>query len=326
MVDGTIEEKKSRGQSEVQQNWPDLSLPRVFVVSSGLDVASAVLTYPLWHVKTREQAAGAASSLQAVRELQRGPHGLRGLYRGAAFGTLGMLPAHFVHLVSYEWSKWHLSECVPPNAAPAVAAAFAECCWVALAMPVENVTVRVQCVPASVPLRQCGAAARDLVALCRGPEGPLRLWRGGLLGLATTVPQAAIWWLVYENTKSWLLCRNPSGRVPAEDGLVGSSVDQGVVDLRMAGGGCAAAAVLASCLTTLLTNPLDVLKARAQAGGHPAQSLASLSRLGGTPLWRLVVGGLGPRLLLVSLAGLSESAVYEATMHYGTSCSSWGLS
>ncbi|CAJ1412802.1 unnamed protein product [Effrenium voratum] len=54
----------------VQQNWQRLDLCRVCLVSCSLDVALSAVSYPLWHLKTREQVLG-SSAAQHCRELWR---------------------------------------------------------------------------------------------------------------------------------------------------------------------------------------------------------------------------------------------------------------
>eukprot|EP00933_Yihiella_yeosuensis_P039495 TRINITY_DN33545_c0_g1_i1.p1 TRINITY_DN33545_c0_g1~~TRINITY_DN33545_c0_g1_i1.p1 ORF type:complete len:330 (+),score=51.20 TRINITY_DN33545_c0_g1_i1:49-990(+) len=290
-------------QLELNQHWSSLSIPRVCAVTATCDLGFAVVTYPLWHLKTRLQAGGPTSTIAAARELisQRGPSGL---YRGAVFGTFGILPANIIYVLSYEWSKHYLSGHVSAAAAPAAAAVLAEGIFTLLASPVENVVVRMQCLPASAPHLRFGKSATEFGELWKA-GGPLRLWRGGLLGLASNLPQATIWWLVYENSKSWL-----------QKDKVGDGAATSVMDAGAHTSGCATAAVVASCVATLLTNPIDVVKVRAQsapAAGH----FSPLACFRSESLFVLFVRGLFPRLALAACAGLSESAVYEVTMHYG---------
>ncbi|CAK9038771.1 unnamed protein product [Durusdinium trenchii] len=187
-----------QAQAELHQHWPSLDLTRVCLVVS----------YPLWHLKTREQVLG-SSCLQHGRELIK--HlGLRGMYRGGLFGTLALLPGHCLWYMAYEGSKWHLTPRLPARMAPAAAAALAECCWVVSSMPVENVVVRLQCRPARAPPLHWGASLLELRALYQ--EGGLRRWwNGSVLGLAASLPQSALWWMVYENSKSFLLPHPPTG-------------------------------------------------------------------------------------------------------------------
>ncbi|CAJ1330626.1 unnamed protein product [Effrenium voratum] len=227
----------------VQQNWQRLDLCRVCLVSCSLDVALSAVSYPLWHLKTREQVLG-SSAAQHCRELWRAQR-CRGLYRGVVFATGALLPVNCLWCLAYEWSKWHLSQRLPAaSAAPALAACAAECVWVAFAMPVENVAVRFHCRPPSEQLRW-GASAAELKKLWQ-EGGVRRWWNGGLLGLASSLPQSAIWWMVYENSKCFLLPRSERE------------------DLAQHGAAAGGAAVVASCATTLLLNPLDVVKSQKQ--------------------------------------------------------------
>ncbi|CAE7275137.1 Slc25a44 [Symbiodinium natans] len=295
--------KRSGRQAEVQQNWESLDLARVCGVTCAVDIALAVVSYPLWHLKTREQVLG-GSAASHLRDLHR-HHGWPGLYRGALFGTVGLLPGFCCWVVAYEWTKWHAARLLPSSAAPGVAAAVGECCWIALAMPVENVAVRMQCREASAPLLRPGASWHEVQTLWR-EGGPTRCWNGGLLGLASSLPHSATWWLVYENSKSFLLASKAFDQVRPE-------VKQGV-----AAAGCAAAAIAASCATTLLLNPLDVVKSQVQAASCK-EKISLRQYFGGQSLARLFLRGLGPRLILAAAHGLSDCFTYEATMHFGKS-------
>lgn len=260
-----------QAQAELQQHWPSLDLSRVCAVGCVVDVALSAVSYPLWHLKTREQVLGRGCA-QHFRELLH-QAGWRGFYRGALFGTFALLPGHCVWYLAYEGSKWHLTPFFPERTAPAAAAAVAECCYVACAMPVENVVVRIQCRKASAPQLRWGASLQELRRLWQ--EGGLRRWwNGSLLGLATSLPQSAIWWMVYENSKSFLL----------------PGTNEAVVKQRSLG--AAGAAVLASLVTTFLLNPLDVMKSQVQAASSSSQvPTAALKQ----SFSKLFLSGLAPR-------------------------------
>lgn len=250
-----------------------------------LDLSFASVTYPLWLLKTREQDSGASTRLVARQLWHQGP---RCFYRGALLGTVGLMPAHNAYLCTYEWAKFHAgSRGVPSALAPALAAPCAECAYLALGAPVEVATVRAQCAaPGSVPPR----GVEELAALWRS-GGLARLYRGWSYSLAASLPESALWWLVYENAKV-ALRQLDVGHVPA----------------------VFSASVAASVSSTLIVNPLDVLKTRAQVG-------RSAGDPGRPSLLQLFTRGLTPRLIAAGLAGLFESSGYEAIMHYGQASS-----
>jgi len=267
-------------------HWPQLCLPRACTVNGCCDVALGLATYPMWHLKTQEQAAGAPSAAQAARGIMR-HHGLLGLYKGGLFGITGLLPATSAYLCAYECSKYHLGKRLPHSVVPALAAAIAECSHVVLATPVEVVTVRVQCSGPSTPRVGAAAELRELWRI----GGLQRLYSGGALNLASSIPEGAFWWVAYENCKA-LLRR-------AEVSLSTAYACSGVV---------------ASTIATLLVNPIDVLKTRAQAG----LGLSTAAGLGGEFTWPfLFARGLIPRLAMAAVGGLFESASYETVMYYG---------
>lgn len=282
---GSIRRHTARVVEDDFHHWPHLSVARVCAISASLDIVMAVVTYPLWHLKTREQAADAASTLQAARSIvqQQGP---QGLYRGAMLGTFGLLPAHGAYICIYEWAKCRCSTYLPQWATPAAAAAAAECAYASLATPIEVLTVRKQCAPAGVPPR--GLIVDMRLLWCSG--GLLSFYRGGLLSLATSLPEGAIWWVVYEKCKAT---------------LCGADVNPLVA--------CSGSAIFASSASTLLVNPMDVLKTRAQAG----QAVLKQRPWRQEPLWCFFARGLIPRLATAAVGGLCESSTYEITMCYG---------
>lgn len=262
-------------------HWPHLSIARVCTISASMDVALAVFTYPLWHLKTRSQATDAASTLQAARSVTQ-RHGLRGLYRGCILGTLGLAPAHSVYVCTYEWAKYRFSTCCPTWLAPGLAALVGDCIYCALALPVEVLTVRRQIAALGTPLRALFVDVRCLWA----QGGLASFYRGGLLSLAQTLPESTLWWMVYEQSKANLL------------GLGASQL------MAMSG-----SAIMASVVSAAATNPVDVMKTRVQSGQVMLQR--------GQPLGCLFARGLIPRLAAAMLIGQTESYTYEAAMHYG---------
>lgn len=297
-------------------HWPFLSLPRILVLTACFDTCIGFMTYPLWHLKTREQVLGSASSsLRAARDVVRAhggwtKDGVRGLYRGALFGVVGLVPAHGAYLCAYECSKYRLSNALPLCAAPfapAFAAAVAETVHIVLAMPVEVVTVGRQCVgPVSGAAPPKSAAAELRSHWRRG--GLARLYRGGLLTYSSNLPESIIWWLIYENCKSLFLRRSEARATsaPNEAGIYHRSCASHA-------GALAGSAVVASTLACVVVNPIDVLKTRVQSG--QAWSRAFDAR--GEPRWRFLTRGLLPRLALAAVSGVMESGSYETIMYYG---------
>jgi len=281
-------------------HWPQLNVPAVCCLSGCCDMALASLTYPLWHLKTREQVSTDVSSMfRASRDILQ-QRGVRGLYRGALFGTVGLLPAHSAYICAYEWSKFRLSSWIPLGAVPPLAAAAAEVSYVALATPVEVVTVRAQCAALAAPPLRAGGSLAQLWDIWRH-GGVAQLYRGGLYTLASSLPEAAMWWLVYEHSKAVLSRR-----------------DLGIT------GSCTCAAIAASLSSTVLVNPIDVLKTTAQAGQVSRLEWTQASR----QTWysfcqRFFTRGLRPRLAIAAIGGIPEAGAYEAIMHFGKSSFLW---
>lgn len=113
--------------------------------------------------------------------------------------------------------------------------------------------------------------ARRLVAR----DGPLGLYRGFFLSLATYGPSSAVWWGVYEAVKHQLRTRVPSyakASAASDDDYRASHAVAWTVATHAISGLCAA------ITSSFSTHPMDVVKTRYQVGGRGAARLLGARR------------------------------------------------
>ena len=181
---------------------------------SGL--CATLATYPLDLLRTRfaaqhSQRAEYASLPQAVRRILSSD-GVRGLYRGLPAALLGIVPLMAVQFQLYESCKTAVSPAAPLSALQQSSCGFVSGVLSKLAtMPLDVIKKRCQ-VQRFAHFKQPGqqAAAASLTLLDAAVsiwrrEGLPGLYRGSLPSLVKAGPNAAVLYLVYEQTMQRLL-------------------------------------------------------------------------------------------------------------------------
>jgi len=126
-------------------------------------------------------------------------------------------------------------------------------------------------------------------------DGVLGLWRGMGAHLASFMPQAAVWWASYEESKSLLARHGPASW-------------QGMPGHFLAG-------ISAGVVNSIVTNPLDTMKVRVQtkvgAGSSAFNCLYQMVRREGlTSLGK----GLAPKILMAAPVSALSGVCYELVM------------
>jgi solute carrier family 25 iron transporter 28/37 len=237
--------------------WAQVDPKRFFFFGTLFTITVDALIYPLQLVTTRVQVEARSratvweASLRVARDVFRRDGGA-GLYRGFVLFTAGGLPSQGAYFYGYNWARARLGEVAasqPPETRPpqflvdAAAGMFADVVAAPLWTPVEVVTTRLQI---QGPGAVAYAGARDAAARILRAEGVSGLFRGLSATVFAFGPASALWWSTYEATKR---------RLGALAGARGD--DSVVVD--------AAAGLLAGCVSSAVTNPLDIAKTRLQA-------------------------------------------------------------
>ncbi|CAK8996963.1 unnamed protein product [Durusdinium trenchii] len=207
-----------------------LSATQQALAGSTAKGATKLILYPLDTFKSRRQARR-FGELQEFRHLQT----LRGVYRGIVPKLLLYSPYQAVYMSAYITARDHLLQGPLGDSVAtfAVAGAVAEVAGSAIRLPMEVAKLRLQ----------LGAYSNSFQAFKDILMNPWRLTRG-------FVPQtimhdcsySACGWLFFESGRQWLYSLRGSSNLPVYENLL----------LGFAAG----------TLTSLVTNPFDVIKTR----------------------------------------------------------------
>lgn len=138
-------------------------------------------------------------------------------------------------------------------------------------------------------------------------EGPFGLWRGTGATLAFFGPNSAIWWLTHEHAKASFSSRF--------DKHVNASPCS-AADLEPSTSVLVASGALAGGVSTIFTNPLDVVKTRLQTSTSAISVEAVLRGVLCTVGWRGLYAGLVPRLLAVIPRSICSVLAYERAVEF----------
>jgi len=262
--------------------WPDLHLPTFFGTIAVTESLAFLAIYPLWYYKTLRQLPGSPGLDGKKLSLSK----IFSFYRGYSTATIGFFPGNAAYLTVYEFTKQHSGQLPGLNyvAATIPAAGLAELSYIALAMPIENVIIRMM----------ADERKRGWLPIAREVRIDRAYYRGTWATLLTAFPASCMWWPLYESFKLASTSHLPHL----------SHYQHGAV-----------AAFSASMITTTLLHPIDTAKARMQSGRGNYEITRSVKGLLGTIIKKEGISacfrGLGPRLLLSQIEGVLWSISYE---------------
>ena len=273
-------------QTPLGQQYPSAVFATAGLIS---DVVGVLLWVPADVVSQRVQmlsvADGAASTTPQIASAQP---------QHAAIGAEGASAAVSVSSSSSmdPWGRRPLRALRDLSAFPAAAP------------PPPPTTIASTSRPSRVPmLSSGGAAGPSFYATLQPPsgieiawricmrEGPLGLWRGTFATMLSLAPNSALWWLTHEESKQriskWLQRREDDAIV---HGLSGT---------------------LAGIVSTVATNPLDVVKTRLQCSESAVSATDVLKGLLNESGWRGLYSGLIPRLASAVPRSICTVLAYE---------------
>lgn len=233
--------------------WHHLDKRKFFVLGPCIFVFVRGLVYPFNLVKTRlfmqEKKSIYTGSLDAIRKIVK-YEGVRGLYRGYFASLLGLISGQ-LYISSYEMVRGQLHG-YSTEVKGLVGGACATLIGQTITVPVDIVTQH-RMMQGQVRQWTKGGGAKKSKAVSSlaiiqkilNHEGPRGLYKGYTVSLVTYAPGSAMWWSFYSGFY----------RIGVEHGLLEVSP----MPLVQAGSG-----VMAGLLTSILTNPLDVLRTRYQ--------------------------------------------------------------
>jgi len=280
-----------------QIKWVDLDFKKFFVLNLALNFAMDAITYPIELVRTRLQVQGSSmiqtsyptykNSLDGLFKVAR-EEGASGLFKGFNISQVGYVSSHIIYYSVYEVAKQRFQEAFPPSASTdpnanvfistGVAGAIAEIACCVISVPTEVATTRLQ-IQGSLSQAKytSGIDVLSQVYRCEGVQG----WYRGLGGtILRGIPSSAIWWGAYEVSKNKLHAINFRDKVPfvtgrndrklLADGTAVRTVEDEDPLLQVTAG------AIASVVSTVLINPIDVAKTR-------LQSVDTLTEIANTP-------------------------------------------
>jgi len=287
--------------------WQKLHLGRLALAISTTSFLENALYHPWWVLKTREQVETTNinkggvwwnSYRYAGNILKR--EGIGSLYRGFWAGSIGSLPSAYIYLVTYHRFKHELSQFSAPglqSSAPFIAGVLAEVTALLLFVPIDVITQRLQIQKST---RSSLWVASEIVY----HEGLFGLYRGTFLtGLKLGIG-SGIWWLAYENTKTGIC--SITGKEP--------TVPAGILSGFIAG-----------VLSTVVTNPLDVVKTRIQMqvadlqGKTPTRMMDGFKEIWLKEGWKGLNRGLIPKLVSQGPLSAFWAVIYEVVLKFSVS-------
>jgi solute carrier family 25 iron transporter 28/37 len=288
----------------VNVEWQKLNLKRLAVALGVSSLVENLFYHPWWVLKTREQVEVSPtrggvwrnSFLLAHRIWRK--EGIRALYRGFWAGSIGSLPSVYLYLITYHKVKHELSANTSPTlqvSAPFLAGVSAEMVALYFFVPIDVITQRMQLHNTAGKSAIC--IAKDIFS----KEGIRGMYRGTLLTLLKLGIGSGVWWFTYEENKSAM--SKLTGKPP--------TTFIGIL-----------AGFLAGIVSTIVTNPLDVVKTRIQVqsedtSGVPySKALKGFKEIWQKEGWIGINRGLVPKLISQGPLSAFWAVIYELVLKY----------
>eukprot|EP01114_Cavostelium_apophysatum_P021062 TRINITY_DN7242_c0_g1_i1.p1 TRINITY_DN7242_c0_g1~~TRINITY_DN7242_c0_g1_i1.p1 ORF type:complete len:344 (+),score=69.91 TRINITY_DN7242_c0_g1_i1:108-1139(+) len=312
---------------ELNTSFKDLHLPTFLAFSSAVYICENVVYYPFDVLRTRLQTTRGVNfswgaSFGLAKQL-----GVRGLYRGFLASSVGALPPHAVYFLSYNFCKDHLqsfhdkhyrrkSTRIEGKQAlwvSFVAGGLADLIANFFVVPCEVVVQRLQIQDHNSPTSYKGGI--DAVKTIFRQEGIKGFFNGFGATLLAYAPASAIWWASYEHSKAMF-----SDMLTKRDGSNVVVVSQHIPAQILAG-------ATAGWITTILTNPMDVVKTRLQTQHYQvtaenqkltlyANTWSAFKVMMKEEGWRAFTRGVGPKLLTTTIFSSWFGLAYEFILDF----------
>eukprot|EP00056_Hartaetosiga_gracilis_P000588 m.39138 g.39138 ORF g.39138 m.39138 type:complete len:345 (-) comp10268_c0_seq2:92-1126(-) len=255
---GQTNKSTINGGSKLQPtviDWKHIDVPRFLVLAPTASVLTRVVLYPTQLIKTRLQVQKQHSfyngPVDAFRKIVR-YEGVRALYKGFLPNLINV-GAGQLYITSYERIKHRLTPVVPNEIGRNFIGGFsASMISQVIMVPANVVTQRMMVFGQTVEQGATHEAttARSLASNIIKAEGVRGFYKGYWASIAAFAPTSAIWWSVYGVLRRW-----QSGD---------DVVKQDMYTIAQQ----AVAGSLAGITTAVITNPLDVVRARLQVDGR----------------------------------------------------------
>lgn len=274
--------------------WSQVDLFRFSVYMSIFSTAENAVFYPFYVIKTLEQS-DRSTSRKPFESTRYHLHkllkhrGFGGLYRGFMTSNLTALPAYGVYMGMYTWTKDTLgyNSSAPSLAslyAPLVAGFVADAASVALYVPGDVVVQRLQIHNSPY------TGFFDACVKIANTDGIKGFYQGFGATFLTSGVASALWWLIYENSKTAMYkmgiaeksykqnndntsvhsSSSSSSSSPSASSLWLALTEVNRVPQFLSG-------FIAGTLTSTAVNPLDVVKTRLQVQDAHRQTYSPLA-------------------------------------------------
>jgi len=301
--------------------WGELNVIKFSVLLTIAHTIENVVYYPFWVLKTRQQierkkkerAFDVGQTFRQLREIQKIEGIKRGLYHGFVFSSIASIPSEGLYLVSYNFFKERFNHSgnqvfLGETWAPFAAGLMADISVNLIAVPSDVVVQRMQVKEYDYkgPFDACRKIFQS--------EGIRGFYRGLGASMICWMPSSGVWWLSYERCKRLLYPFRPFEK------WSGKERHRNYYAELMA-------AMIATSVTTVMFNPLEIVKTRLQTQLHATPihkhadkqlisntftGLVDLIREEGV---RSLTKGMVPRLIArVPLAAIS-TFIYEVILH-----------
>mmetsp|Transcript_16658 Transcript_16658/g.24183 ORF Transcript_16658/g.24183 Transcript_16658/m.24183 type:complete len:307 (+) Transcript_16658:42-962(+) len=273
--------------------------------SATAGIISRFLCHPIDTCKAKLQFSDAkifagtiSTAMQTIRN-----EGVLGLYQGVGAVIVGGVPGVVIYLISYEKSKEFINSSFSffkehPSLSYFSAGMIAEAACCTVFVPVDVIKERLQTQSSSLATIKYNGSIDAMRTILR-VEGFRGIYKGYGATLFSYGPFSALYFLLYEESKSAILSRRSSTNRPLQlsfrDNLL-----------------CSAAA---GAVASFVTNPLDLAKLRyqTQRSSSPSQSsmwnvLRSVHAQQG---WRGLYRGASARVLFHTPSTAIVMALYE---------------
>eukprot|EP00055_Hartaetosiga_balthica_P016523 m.105047 g.105047 ORF g.105047 m.105047 type:complete len:334 (-) comp9122_c0_seq3:4267-5268(-) len=236
-------------------DWSHINKSRFLVLAPTASVLTRVILYPTQLIKTRLQVQKQNSfyngPVDAFRKIVR-YEGVRALYKGF-FPNLINVAAGQLYITSYERIKDNLTSILPNEIARNFIGGFtASMISQVIMVPANVVTQRMMVFGQTLTegAKHETTTARSLASNILKTEGSRGFYKGYWASIAAFAPTSAIWWSVYGILRRW------------------QSGDDVVKQDIFTIGRQALAGSMSGMITAVITNPLDVVRARLQVDGR----------------------------------------------------------
>ena len=282
--------------------WDMLDKRRFYPYFTLCSLLSRVAIYPNQLIRTRLQLQHHKDQYKGTADAYRKivtKEGMSGLYRGFWFGTLYLVPG-LTFVTTYERTR-HLLEVngVSDTRVKAmIGGGFAAAVSQAMLVPLDMISQRLMVQGMSSKTKTNTVNSVEVIKNIYRRDGCKGFYRGYNMTLLVSVPSSASWWTFYH------VYQDVFGD-SVQPLLHYSSLPTSLHHSAVQG----LAGVAASCTTSTLLNPVDLVRARVQLERRSVWG--TFTHLWRTERWAIFHKGLSARMISATIANFFVICGYE---------------